>query len=415
MRRARIEHVRSLLLQGVLWLALVAALAPSMARADERDATSKRPATAPEATSKRPTTAPDATSGHQLPKPKSDDDYLKEIEHDLAKKKPTPPAPAPKPNEAPHVDEPAPKHGLRSLLRPQLPWSRFVEGWRQDVFRTPVIAATLAGCLLGLLGVFVVLQRMVFVSAAISQASACGVVVSYVAASYLGLAWFAAHPVFGAIAFGLLASILTISNPTQLGITREALLGVVFLGASALSLALADRIAAEAHDIQQVIFGHAVAVSDGDMTWIAGLFVVVVTFVLVWHRVLVFVAFDNIAAQVQRVPTRLLEFTLFVSIGISIAVCTKILGALPVFAFSVLPAVAALALSRSTLGVLTLALIFGGMSGGLGYVAATIFNYPVGPSQTLVGCGIVGIAAIVYAVRRGYERLRGRGGIPSGA
>ena len=107
--------------------------------------------------------------------------------------------------------------------------------------------------------------------------------------------------------------------------------------------------------------------------------------------------------------------TLFVSIGISIAVCTKILGALPVFAFSVLPAVAALALSRSTLGVLTLALIFGGMSGGLGYVAATIFNYPVGPSQTLVGCGIVGIAAIVYAVRRGYERLRGRGGIPSGA
>lgn len=101
MRRARIEHVRSLLLQGVLWLALVAALAPSMARADERDATSKRPATAPEATSKRPTTAPDATSGHQLPKPKSDDDYLKEIEHDLAKKKPTPPAPAPKPNEAP--------------------------------------------------------------------------------------------------------------------------------------------------------------------------------------------------------------------------------------------------------------------------------------------------------------------------
>ncbi|MCA9524085.1 MAG: metal ABC transporter permease [Myxococcales bacterium] len=341
----------------------------------------------------------------------NDDAYLEEIEKDLSKSKLTQKAPPTTvPSEAPLVDEPKPSHNLKSLLTPQLPWGRFVEGWRKDIFRAPVIAATLAGCLLGLLGVFVVLQRMVFVSAAISQASACGVVLSYIAASYIGLTWFAGHPVFGAIAFGLLASILTISNPTQLGMTREALLGVVFLGASALSLALADRITAEAHDIQSVIFGHAVSVADGDMTWIAGLFIVVVAFVLIWHRVLIFVAFDNIAARVQRVPTRMLEFTLFVSIGVSIAVCTKILGALPVFAFSVLPAVAALALSRSTLGVLLLAALFGAMSGGLGYVVATIFNYPVGASQTVVGCSIVAIAALVFGIRRTYERLLGRQG-----
>ena len=49
----------------------------------------------------------------------------------------------------------------------------FLDGW--DVFRDPVLASFVAGATLGLLGVYIVLRRMVFVSAALSQAAGLGV------------------------------------------------------------------------------------------------------------------------------------------------------------------------------------------------------------------------------------------------
>ena len=50
-------------------------------------------------------------------------------------------------------------------------------------------------------------------------------------------------------------------------------------------------------------------------------------------------------ARVQGMPVRALNAFLFVSIGLAVALCTRALGALPVFAFSVLPAMTALVLT----------------------------------------------------------------------
>ena len=50
-------------------------------------------------------------------------------------------------------------------------------------------------------------------------------------------------------------------------------------------------------------------------------------------------------ARVQGMPVRALNVFLFLSVGLSVALCTRALGALPVFAFSVLPAMTALALT----------------------------------------------------------------------
>mgnify|MGYP001549500826 CR=1 FL=1 len=53
----------------------------------------------------------------------------------------------------------------------------FFEGWA--LFEYPALAGAVAGAILGLLGVYVVLRRLVFLSAAVSQAAGLGVVIAF--------------------------------------------------------------------------------------------------------------------------------------------------------------------------------------------------------------------------------------------
>ena len=70
----------------------------------------------------------------------------------------------------------------------------FVAAW--DLFRDPVLCAIIAGATLGFLGVYVVLRRMVFVTVAVTQASALGVALAFFADIHLG--W-AVDPIAGAM------------------------------------------------------------------------------------------------------------------------------------------------------------------------------------------------------------------------
>ena len=55
------------------------------------------------------------------------------------------------------------------------------------LWRNAMAAAVIAAALCGYLGVFIVLRRMTFVSAALSQVSGLGVALSFFIGSYLGV------------------------------------------------------------------------------------------------------------------------------------------------------------------------------------------------------------------------------------
>ncbi len=82
-----------------------------------------------------------------------------------------------------------------------------------------------------------------------------------------------------------------------------------------------------------------------------------------------------------------------------VSAATRALGA-PVFAFSVLPAVAALMVTSRLSLVFPLALLLGALSGAGGYLAAFVLEFPVGASQTAVAVALVLLAAPFKLLRR---------------
>ena len=83
-------------------------------------------------------------------------------------------------------------------------------------------------------------------------------------------------------------------------------------------------------------------------------------------------------------PVRGLELGLFVGLGFGLAVSTRVLGALPTFAFTVLPALAAVNIAPNIRACLIIAALFGAVSGFGGYLLAFLFEFPVGATQTLL-------------------------------
>lgn len=263
----------------------------------------------------------------------------------------------------------------------------FFDAW--FLFREPALAATAAGATLGLVGVWIVLRRMVFLSAALSQVAGFGVAVAFWLHGVLETE--RAFPGAGAIVLTLGAA-LTLARRSR-GADTE--LGLIFLGASAGTLALGTRIVEELHDIDSLLYGSAVAVLPAQFRWLLACCVAVVALHAWWWRGFRAVTSDRDDALVRGMPVRLLEVTLVGSVSVAVAVTTWVLGALPAFAFSVLPAVGALAVARSVRSALVLAALLGACAGFGGYLAAFLFDLPVGPSQTLVGLLEAGVCVAI--------------------
>lgn len=284
----------------------------------------------------------------------------------------------------------------------------FFELW--DLYGPPALAAGFAGALLGLLGVHIVARRMVFLSASVSQMSGLGITASMYAGAVWGATGLVANPLFGGALFALLTVGLAMLDRSPNAARRDAILGVAFLlGAAGMNVVLPSiRGAVEVADVHTLMFGQAVAILSEDFTLLATVFAALAVVQLAGLRGFVAVSFDLEDARVRRLPTRALEAALLVTLAASVAVCTRILGALPAFAFSVLPAIAALRLAPNVQRAMLLAAVFGVVCGFGGYLVAFLRDSSVGSWQTLVGLCLVLAAELLRMTARLLRRFVAR-------
>ncbi|HEX8538849.1 MAG TPA: metal ABC transporter permease [Cystobacter sp.] len=280
-------------------------------------------------------------------------------------------------------------------------WAQFWDAY--ELFRDPMLCALIAGSVLGFLGVYVVLRRMVFVSAAVTQSAGLGVALAFYAEIHLGMH---VDPTVGAVALALVSTMLLMMDPARLRLTRESLLGLAYAFTGGAAILVGDRISQEAHDIQGILFGTAVLVERPQLLAVAWAGALILFIHLWWFRGLTFASFDRIGAHVQGLPVRMLDAVLMISIGLMVGVSARALGALPVFAFSILSAVAALMLDLRLPWTFLLSTLAGAISGLGGYLFAYFYNFPVGGSQTVLATAIVALAFGVRGVKQFVTRAR---------
>lgn len=285
-----------------------------------------------------------------------------------------------------------------------LSFSSFFAAW--DLFSAPTLAGVVSGVLLGWLGVYIVVRRMIFVSAALSQGASFGVALSfYVHHLGGGIARMLSPGVGSTVITGLFAFFLARPSGEQRK-SAEARLAFLYTASAAGVLVLGTRIVEEVQDIESLLLGSAVVVMPDDFRNLLGVALPLLILHAWWSRGYWHIVIDREGAMIRQLPVRWLEVSLLLSIAIAISVTTRTLGALPVFALSVLPAAASLRIVSHVRQALWLSALFGGFSGGIGYFMAYRYSLPVGPSQAVVAAALVLLSWVRRPANIRPSRLR---------
>lgn len=215
----------------------------------------------------------------------------------------------------------------------------------------------LAGTLLPLLGMWVVLQRVVFLGVTLSQLAAAGVA--------LGFALHAS-PVALGLAVPLLVVAATVARG-RVGSTGDAALGAGFCAASALTYLLISPSGADFDEVQHVLFGNLIFASADDMLLLAPVLLGGVLLVGLFFKEIVFTAFDAETARALGLRTRAWQMLLFAVLAVALGLCMRRTGSLLTFAMLVLPPLAALQLPLGLRTSFAVAALLGtaGTAGGL--------------------------------------------------
>jgi len=243
------------------------------------------------------------------------------------------------------------------------------------LWRDPLIAASLAALLCAFVGVYVVLKRSAFASAAVSQAAGLGVVLALLLPHVGG-----AH--LPPLAVGIVAGTLSAG---LFGLSRrggrvgvETSIALAYVVAAAASLLLGTFLTHEYEAVHGILFGDAVAAPPEELWALAVTALAVAALHLAFVRQFLFVSFDPETAAAMGVPVRRYSVALYFSAGLAISVATRAVGALPVFALTVVPAAGGLLLSDRLGRVFAYALLAAVGATLLGYYLSFVWSLPTG-------------------------------------
>ena len=248
-----------------------------------------------------------------------------------------------------------------------------------------LIVSVLVGIMCPLLGVYVVTRGLGFMGDALAHSVLPGMVGAFI----LGVS-----PFFGAIPMAIAVALVSGYLIRKTGISEDTSVGIMFAGLFALGLTMLTAAKGLPVNLEDILLGQVLAVSQTDVYTTLGLsaFVLAATYAL--HKEMVFASFDTVGASVVGLPTDKLEYALLTLLAIVIVLALQAVGIVLVISMLITPAATALLIVRNFQHAMALAVALGTAAAIAGLYISYYFNLPSGPVMALVVAAFFIVAVI---------------------
>lgn len=259
-----------------------------------------------------------------------------------------------------------------------------------------VLSVVLLAPLLGGVSHLVVARRLSFFSAALGQAALTGLSIGLVLGEPLNAAY---GGIFG---FCLLSALAMVYVKRHASLPSDTLVGVFLSMSLGLGICLLVAVTKRfnIHQVEAVMFGSLLTVTDADLALLAGVGVVVAAVLALTYNHLLLDSLDSSLGKVSGVSSTFVDYLFVVLLTAAIVVSLKVIGALLVEAMVVVPAAAARNLARTTRGYLVLSILTA-LAAGLGglYISSRLL-VPSGGAVVLAMSGLFFVTLLLGALRR---------------
>lgn len=267
-----------------------------------------------------------------------------------------------------------------------------LEVMQYEFMRNALAAGLLAAVACGIVGVYVVVKRLVFIGGGIAHTSFGGIGLGY----FLGI-----NPIVGALFFALGAG-LTIGLVTRrTRLPEDTAIGVLWAVGMALGVVLIGLTPGYAPDLMSYLFGNILTVPVNDLVLMLALDGVIVGVIVALYKEYLVVSFDEEYATATGLPVERLWLLLLGMIALTVVVLIRVVGMILVIALLTFPAAMA---RQFTHNMKTMMVLSVGI-GALFTVGGLALSYSLGlPS----GATIILLGGSALAVSLGVSRIRSR-------
>jgi len=264
-----------------------------------------------------------------------------------------------------------------------------------SLFLPPLAACLVIVALHSYLGLHVIAREVIFVDLSLAQMAALGSTVAILAGS----------PVESTTAFvyalgftTLGAALFALTRSEQKGLVpQEAIIGIVYVVASAAAILVADRTPRGGEAIKDILVGSLLWVTWPTIIRLAAIYAVIGIFHWFLRRRFLTISFHPEIALNKGWSIRWWDFLFYLSFGIVITFSVPIAGVLLVFSFLVVPAAIAFQFTRRQGALAAISWLAGTLASAGGLWASFQYDLPTGP---LVVCMFGCLLLVAYALRR---------------
>ncbi|KAF5073606.1 Manganese transport system membrane protein MntB [anaerobic digester metagenome] len=249
-----------------------------------------------------------------------------------------------------------------------------------------VIAALLVSVACGIVGSYIVIKRIVFISGGISHAAFGGIGLGY----FLGV-----NPVLAAIPFSMISAMGMGMLSEKVNVSEDTAIGILWSLGMAIGIIFINLTPGYAPDLFSYLFGSILTVPTSDLVIMLVLDITIILTVFLFRRELLAVSFDEEFAGVVGMPSRGIYLLLLCLVALSVVVLIKVVGVILVIALLTLPAAISKQFTQNLNKLMILSVATGMVLTVAGLWLSYVFNLASGATIVIVLAVAFGIASLL--------------------
>ena len=239
-----------------------------------------------------------------------------------------------------------------------------------------LIACVLSGITCGIIGTYIVARRMVFLCGGITHASFGGMGIAF---------YYGANPILGATIFAILSALGIEWSNSRSKIRPDSAIGMVWgVGMAIGAFFIALRPGYTSGDMANFLFGSILTVTNSDIIALAVLSVALIVGAILWHRPIMFAAFDRNFAEASGVPVKRINYAMAIITALTIVLSIRTMGIVLLISLLTMPVVTANLLFKNYKHIAPVAATIAIIAGVAGIALSYHAEVPSGPAIIFV-------------------------------
>jgi len=252
-----------------------------------------------------------------------------------------------------------------------------------------IIIGLLASVACGVMGTYVVVKRIVFISGGISHAVLGGMGVAY----YYGY-----NPIYGAVVSAIIAAVVIGLVSVRYHQHEDTIIGALWAIGMAVGILFIYRTPGYSVDLMSYLFGNILMVERESVYLLASLDALIVILVFLFYKRFLAVCFDEEYSQLQGIGVVTTYLLLLCLIALTVVILIQVVGIILVIALLTLPAATARYYARSLIQMMIIASLLGAVFTTSGLIVSYEPNLPAGATIIL----IAGLAYLLASISKGF-------------